>query len=94
MTTALTKPGPETYDAKGVALAGNRPNQRGAVDGIGDGAIDHLFDANFRKGWHTGDCPFQHIHNPVQVIRAQIIAEFGINPIHAPGLATLFIKPD
>ena len=58
MPTALAKPGPETNDAKGIAFAGNWPDQRVAINRIGDRTIHHLFDANFRQGGHAGNCPF------------------------------------
>lgn len=94
VTAALAQPRPEPDDAKGVALAGNGADQRRAVDGIGDRAVDHILDPHLGQHRHPREGAFQHIRDPVQIVGAQRVDEMRVDPVHAPGLAALFVKAD
>ena len=81
-------------DTKRISLARNGPHQRRAINRIGDRAVDHRMNSGLHQGRHPCKGAFQHVRDPVQIIRAQSIHEIGINPVHPPGAAVLFVKSD
>lgn len=97
MAAAFAQPGPQPDDAKRIAPAGGDwPDQRRAVDRIGDRAVHHRMDADLGQGRHAGHRALQHIRDPVQIIRAERIGKAGgVDPVHAPpGATVLFIETD
>ena len=94
MAATLADPGAKPDDTIGVALAGDRPDQRGAIHGVGDRPVHHRMDTGFHQRRHPLERPFHHICHPVQIIRAQRVGEPRINAVHAPCLAVLLVESE
>ena len=80
-------------DAERIPLAGDRPHQGCPVNRVGNRPVHHPLDPHLGQGRHPGKRPFQHVHHPVQIVRAKIIGKRWADPVHTPGLAPLFIEP-
>ncbi len=70
MAAALTQTSPQANNAKGVALAGDRPDQRRAIDCVGDRAIDHGMDTGLHEGRHPGKRALHGIGHAIKIIGA------------------------
>ena len=89
---AFAKSGPQAYDTKRISLAGDRADQGRAVNRIGDGAIHDTLDPDLCQRGHAGECALEHIHDAVQIVGAKVVGKGGVNPIHPPRFAVLFVE--
>ena len=94
VTAAFAQTRTQADDAKRVPFAGYWPDQWRTVNGIGNRPVHDVLDTDLLESGHPGKCPFKHIGDPVQIIGAKRVGEMGVDPVHAPCFAVLFIKAD
>ena len=94
MPAALAQTRAQANDAERIALARHRTHQRRAVDRVGDGAVHHGLDPHLGQRGHAGEGALQHIGDPVEVVGAEVHGEIGVDPVHPPCLAVLFVEAD
>ncbi len=91
MTAGFADTGAQADRAIGVVDAGNRADQRRAVDGVGDGAIDHRVNPRLGQRRQALENALHVVETTIEVGRAQRLGEVGVDAIHAEGLTALFV---
>ena len=93
VAAAFAQTSAQANDAKCISLSRNGADQWCAVDCVCDWAIDHCVYSRLHQCGHAGECAFQNVGDPIQIVGAEGIDEFRVDPIHSPGFAVLLIEP-